>query len=102
MDCASPSQSVSAEHERLAEHLTRAIRELRKYGFYIGQDPLAASQREAAQMARAVEAACPLLNVASSDDTRQAPVVQALARELIESATVAAARVSAMAVRANG
>ena len=97
MESVTPGQLVGAEHEQLASHLTGAIRALRKHGFYVAQDPLGLAQPEAIQMGRAAEAACVLLNVASTEATRSAGVVQTLARELIENSNVAAARMPAMA-----
>ncbi|APA90288.1 hypothetical protein BJG93_34825 (plasmid) [Paraburkholderia sprentiae WSM5005] len=87
-------QTIDNERERWAENLSIAFRTLRKHGFYVMQDPDAAKQSDDAQKRQSFDAACVLIGLPATPENAGHQVVQALGRELLENAAVAAERLS--------
>lgn len=81
---------IDAERERWASNLVAAIRSLRKHGFNVIQDPLAAEQSEDAQVRQSHEAAGVLLGLPATPENLGHQVVQGLGTELRENGAIAA------------
>lgn len=77
---------------RATLYLSDVMRTLRKYGFYVTQDPDAQTQPDARQEIRANDAACMLLGLPPTLANVAREPVQELARALLENASVAAQR----------
>ncbi|HEX7934252.1 MAG TPA: hypothetical protein VF573_14420 [Paraburkholderia sp.] len=88
-------QIIDAERERWASNLVVAIRSLRKHGFSVIQDPLAAEQSEDAQVRQSHEAACVLLGLRATPENLGHHVVQGIGRELRENGATAAQQLRA-------
>ncbi|WP_454875318.1 hypothetical protein [Paraburkholderia xenovorans] len=83
-------QIIDAERERWASNLVVAIRTLRKHGFSVIQDPLAAEQSKDAQVRQSHEAACVLLGLPATPENLGHQVVQAIGTELRENGAITA------------
>ncbi|MFM0027378.1 hypothetical protein PQR70_14060 [Paraburkholderia madseniana] len=81
-------QTIDGERERWASNLAIATRTLRKHGFTVVQDPLAAQQSEDRQVRQSHDAACALLGLPTPENVGH-QVVQALGRELLENGAMA-------------
>ncbi|MFM0411219.1 SGNH/GDSL hydrolase family protein [Paraburkholderia dipogonis] len=88
-------QIIDAERERWASNLVVAIRTLRKHGFSVIQDPLAAEQSEDAQVRQSHEAACVLLGLPATPENLGHQVVQGLGTELRENGAITAQQLRA-------
>ncbi|MEZ0605732.1 hypothetical protein ACAX43_26720 [Paraburkholderia sp. IW21] len=88
-------QIIDAERERWASNLVAAIRSLRKHGFSVIQDPLAAEQSEDAQVRQSHEAACVLLGLPATPENLGHQVVQGLGTELRENGAITAQQLRA-------
>lgn len=82
-------QVVDDERERWAANLVVAIRTLRKHGFSLIQDPLAAEQSKDVQVRQSHEAACLLLGLPATPENVGHMVVQGIGRELRENGVIA-------------
>lgn len=88
-------QIIDAERERWASNLVVAVRTLRKHGFSVIQDPLAAKQSEDAQVRQSHEAACVLLGLPATPENLGHQVVQGLGTELRENGAITAQQLRA-------
>ena len=82
-------QTIDNERERWASTVAIALRTLRKHGFSLVQDPLAAEQGEAAQVRQSHEAACVLLGLHATPENVGHQVVESLGREMRENGALA-------------
>ncbi|WP_296654487.1 hypothetical protein [Paraburkholderia sp.] len=75
---------IDSEHERWALNISSALRSLRRYGFFVVQDPNAAALPAPDQQRQAREAACHLLAVPANNENLSTHAVHELARMLLE------------------
>ena len=87
------NQTIDNERERWAENMLVTVRSLRKFGFFIVQDPDAAQLPEADQERQAREAACFLLAVPATNENLSAYAVRELGRALLENGAAGIQRV---------
>ena len=91
------NQTIDNERERWAASLSAAVRSLRKYGFFVVQDPQAAALPEPEQERQAREAACFLLAVPATNESLSAHAVHELGRALLDNGVIGLDRIRGQA-----
>ena len=81
-------RSITAEQELNATHLAIALRSLRKWGFYVVQDPDASTRAQDFQECQAAEAACHLVCVDATKENMVNFAIRDLTQALLQNSDV--------------